>query len=90
MKHSALKKGIVVKPMISSELSSRCQVDLIDLQSHRDGECKFIMVYQVHLTKFVRLRTLKTVEEVAYPLQILLTFDAPAILHSDNGREFSY
>jgi hypothetical protein len=30
-KHSAPKKGIVVKPMVSSELNSRCQVDLIDL-----------------------------------------------------------
>ncbi|GBM60391.1 KRAB-A domain-containing protein 2 [Araneus ventricosus] len=92
MKHSAPKKGIVVKPMISSELNSRCQVDLIDLQSHRDGEYKFIMVYQDHLTKFVQLRPLKTktAEEVAYHLlQIFLTFGAPAILHSDNGREFS-
>ncbi|GFQ83309.1 SCAN domain-containing protein 3 [Trichonephila clavata] len=43
MKHSAPKKGIV-KSMISSELNSRCQVDLIDLQSNRDGEYKFIMV----------------------------------------------
>ncbi|KAK2577745.1 hypothetical protein KPH14_012286 [Odynerus spinipes] len=44
MKHSAPKKGIVVKPIVSSELNSRCQVDLIDLQSNRDGEYKFIMV----------------------------------------------
>ena len=82
MKHSAPKKGIVVKPMISSELNSRCQVDLIDLQSNRDGEYKFIMVYQDHLTKFVQLRPLKTkrAEEVAYHvLQIFLTFGAPAI-----------
>ncbi|XP_055924454.1 KRAB-A domain-containing protein 2-like [Argiope bruennichi] len=92
MKHSAPKKGIVVKPMISSELNSRCQVDLIDLQSNSDGEYKFIMVYQDHLTKFVQLRPLKTkrAEEVAYHvLPIFLTFGAPAILQSDNGREFS-
>lgn len=91
MKHSAPKKGIVVKPMVSSELNLRCQVDLIDLQSLRDGEYKFIMVYQDQLTKFVQLRPLKTktAEEVAYHLlQIFLTFGAPAILHSDNGREF--
>ena len=31
MKHIALKKGTVVKPTVSSELNSRCQVDLIDL-----------------------------------------------------------
>ncbi|GFO32290.1 integrase core domain protein [Plakobranchus ocellatus] len=40
-----------------SELS---QVDLIDFQSHPDGEYKFIMAYQDHLTKFVFLRALKT------------------------------
>ena len=55
MKHNAPKKGIVVKPMISSELNSRCQIDLIDLQSNSDGEYKFIMMYQDHLTKFVQL-----------------------------------
>lgn len=91
MKHSAPKNGIVVKPMVSSELNSRCQVDLIELQSHRDGEYKSIMVYQDHLTKFVQLQPLKTktAEEVAYHLlEIFLTFGAPAILQSDNGREF--
>ncbi|XP_023231251.1 KRAB-A domain-containing protein 2-like [Centruroides sculpturatus] len=48
------------------------------------------MVYQDHLTKFVQLLPLKTktAKEVAYHLQIFLTFGAPAILHSDNGREF--
>ncbi|XP_043497554.1 KRAB-A domain-containing protein 2-like [Polistes fuscatus] len=91
MKQSTPKKGIVAKPIISSELNSRCQVDLIDLQSHRDGEYKFIMVYQDYLTKFVQLRPLKTkiAKEVAYHLlQIFLTFGAPAILQSNNGREF--
>ncbi|GBN67396.1 KRAB-A domain-containing protein 2 [Araneus ventricosus] len=92
MKHSASKKGTVVKPMVNSELNSRFKVDLVDLQSHRDGEYKFIMVHQDHLTKFVQLRPLKTktAEEVAYHLlQIFLTFGAPAILHSDNDREFN-
>ncbi|GFT52843.1 SCAN domain-containing protein 3 [Trichonephila clavipes] len=92
MKHSTPKKVIVVKQMISSELNSRYQVDLIDLLSNRDGEYKFIMVYQDHLIKFVQLRPLKTkrAEEIAYHvLSIFLTFGAPAILQSDNGREFS-
>ncbi|GFU58111.1 KRAB-A domain-containing protein 2 [Trichonephila clavipes] len=64
----------------------------MDLQSNRDGEYKFIIVYQDHLTKFVQLRPLKTKRtvEVAYHvLSIFLTFGAPAILQSDNGREFS-
>ena len=33
MKHSTPKKSIVVKPVVSSELNTRCQVHLIDLQS---------------------------------------------------------
>jgi transposase InsO family protein len=61
-------------------------------KSHRDGDYVFIMVYQDHLTKLVQLRPLKSkrAEEVAYHLlNTFLTFGAPAILHSDNGREFS-
>ncbi|CAG4946502.1 unnamed protein product [Parnassius apollo] len=76
-----------VKPIISNELNSRCQVDLIDMQSH-----KVIMVYQDHLTKFVQLRSLKSkqAEEVAYHLlDIFTTFGAPSILQSDNVREFA-
>nr|XP_022900153.1 KRAB-A domain-containing protein 2-like [Onthophagus taurus] len=72
-------------------MNSRCQVDLIDMQSQADCEYKFIMVYQDHLTKFVVLRSLKTkrATEVAHHLlDIFLTFGAPCILHSDNGREF--
>ncbi|GFW66719.1 KRAB-A domain-containing protein 2 [Trichonephila clavipes] len=45
-----------------------------------------------HLTKFVHLRPLKTkrTEEIAYHvLSIFLTTGAPAILQSDNDREFS-
>ena len=87
------KKGIVVKPMVSFELNSRCQVDLINLQLNSDGEYKFIMVYQDHLAKFVQLRPLKTkgAEKVAhYVLSIFLIFSAPAILHSDSGEGWSY
>ena len=68
------------------------QVDLIDMQSQRDGEYRFIMNYQDHLTKFVCLRPLKskTAEEVAYHLvDIFCDKGAPHILQSDNGREFS-
>ena len=61
------------------------------MQSQADHEFKLIMVYQDHLTKFVLLRALqsKRAEEVAYQLtDNFLTFGAPCILHSDNGREF--
>lgn len=91
-KGSTIKKGLVVKPIISKEMNSRCQIDLIDMQAQPDGNYKFILVYQDHLTKFVNLRPLsnKRAEEVAYVLlDIFTTFGAPAILQSDNGREFS-
>ncbi|GFS93909.1 SCAN domain-containing protein 3 [Trichonephila clavipes] len=78
--------------MISYELNLRCQVDLINLQSNIDDEHKFIMVYKDHLSKFVQLQPLKTKrdEEVAYHvLPIFLTFGTPAVLQSDNNKEFS-
>jgi len=91
-KGSTAKKGLVVKALISNELNSRCQIDLIDmLQAQPDGNYKFVLMYQDHLTKFVLLRPLthKRAEEVAYVLfDIFTTFGAPAILQSDNGREF--
>lgn len=90
-KQKSVRKGLVVKPIIHSEMNSRAQIDLIDMQSNPDNDYKFIFVYQDHLTKFVILRALrtKTAEEVAYNLlDIFTTFGAPCILHSDNGREF--
>ncbi|XP_053607024.1 KRAB-A domain-containing protein 2-like [Plodia interpunctella] len=89
------KKGLLcsVKPIHDSrEMNSRCQVDLIDMQSQEDCPYKFILVYQDHLTKFVQLRPLKTkrAEEVAHALiDIFTIFGAPNILQSDNGREFA-
>jgi len=62
------------------------------MQAQSDGEYKFILVYQDHLTKYVLLRPLKhkRAEEVAYVLlDIFTTFGAPSILQSDNGREFA-
>lgn len=85
------RKGLVVKPLVFSEINSRCQVDIIDMQSQCDGEFRFIMVYQDNLTKFVQLRPLKTkdAEEVAkHLMDIFCIFGAPMILQSDSGREF--
>jgi len=90
-KQKTLKKGTVVKPVLHNEMNSRCQVDLIDMQSNPYGDIKFILVYQDHLTKFGILRSLhsKRADEVAYHLlDIFTTFGATTILHSDNGREF--
>ena len=87
-----MTKGVVVKPILSKEFNSRCQVDLVDMQSSQQGQFKWIMVYQCHLTKFVVLRPLasKRAAEVAFQLlDIFLLFGAPAILQSDNGSEFT-
>jgi hypothetical protein len=62
------------------------------MQSESDGDYRFIMNYQEHLTKFTIRRPLKskTAEEVAYQLMdIICMFGAPFILQSDNGREFA-
>jgi len=61
------------------------------MQSNPDRDMIFILVYQDHLTNFVLLQSLhsKRADEVAYLLlDIFMTFGAPNILHSDNGREF--
>jgi transposase InsO family protein len=61
------------------------------MQGCPDGQFKFILNYQDHFTKFCILRPLKTktAAEVANNLLDIFTiFGAPALLQSDNGREF--
>ena len=85
------KKGLVIKPMIFSEMNSRAQVDLIDMQSQPDGDLKWILVYQDHLKKFVQLRPVPTerAPKIAYQLlDIFRIFGTPSILQSDDGIEF--
>ena len=64
------QKGLVARPMVFSEMNSRGQVDLIDMQSQADVDYKWILVYQDHLTKFVNIRPTKTkrATEIAYIL----------------------
>ena len=74
--------------MICSKMNSRAQVELIDIQSQPEGDFKWIVVYQDHLTKFVQLRPL-TSKHAPVSYQLLDTFsifEAPSILQSDNGR----
>ncbi|KFM71468.1 KRAB-A domain-containing protein 2, partial [Stegodyphus mimosarum] len=77
------KNGLVSKPLIFKEFNSRCQVALIDMQSNPDGEFKFILNSQDHLTKFILLRALKSkrAEEVAYQLlDVFSIMGAPNVL----------
>lgn len=90
VKKKTKKKGLVVKPIISKDFNSRCQVDLIDMQSEADGEYRFILNYQDHLTKFTILKPLKnkTADAVAVELiEIFCILGAPIILQSDNGKQ---
>ena len=48
-----------LKPIISKTFNDRGQVDLVDMSSTPDGEYKWILHYQDHLTKFTTLRALK-------------------------------
>ena len=92
LKKKTTKRGLVVRPIVPNCMNSRCQVDLIDIQSEPDRYYRFVMNYQDHLTKFTILRPLKikTAEEMAYQLMdICCMFGAPFILQSDNGREFA-
>ena len=85
-------KGIVVKPILSKDISSRAQGDLIDMPSMCQCQHKWVMVYQYHLTTFCILRPLtsKRASEVAYLLlDIYLLLGAPSMLQSDNGSEFT-
>ena len=92
-------KSLVVKPISSTRYLSRCQVDRIDFrdmsQEHNMSESgipyRWLLVYQDHFTKFIRLRPLKNkcAEEVADVLQDLFCeLGIPHILQSDNGKEF--
>jgi transposase InsO family protein len=81
-----------VKPVTVNELNQRGQIDLVDFQTLPDGNFKFVMHYQEHLTKYhlLSLLTTKRAVEVARRLlKIFLDFVAPRVLQSDNGREYT-
>ena len=90
-KSKVQKKCLVIKAMIFSEMNSRAQVDLIGMKSQPDGDLKWILVYQNHLTKFAQLHPVKSkrAAEIAYQLfDIFSIFGVSSILQSNNGREF--
>ncbi|XP_037774291.1 KRAB-A domain-containing protein 2-like [Penaeus monodon] len=65
-----VRKGVVVRPILTDGFSFHGQVDLFDMQSMAQGSYKWIMVYQDHLTKLCVLRPLssKRAAEVAHHL----------------------
>ena len=61
------------------------------MQSNPDGDYKWILVYEDHLTKYCVLLPgkTKTAQETAEKLKFIFSMlSAPVILQSDNGREF--
>jgi len=87
-----LARSVVVRSISASSLNERGQVDLIDYRTEPDGDNKWVMHYEEHLSEFSVLRPLtqKLALLVAKELfNIFITFGAPHILQSDNGREFT-
>jgi len=70
LKEKTPKWVLVVRQILSRYKNSRCQVDLINMQSQPDGYYRYIMKDEDHLTMFTILRPLKskTAEEGAYQL----------------------
>ena len=92
---SSEKKGTIVKPISSRDAFLRFQVDYIDLQScpdvTEDGTFRFVLHGQDHLTKFSFLKATPNKTALTTVKAIKSWFDLigpPAILHTDNGREF--
>lgn len=80
---------MVSKLSLQTEMNSRCQVDIIDMQAQADPWLKLIIVFQDRLTKFVLQRTLqiKRAEQVVHQMMdMFLIFGAPYNLHSDNAE----
>ena len=76
------RAGLTFKPIISDCFNNRGQVDLMDFQSNPDGEYKWVLHYQDHLTKYSFLRALKSkcAAEVALHLfNIFIDFGAPMV-----------
>ncbi|GAB0089697.1 uncharacterized protein DMENIID0001_042840 [Sergentomyia squamirostris] len=90
-KQKSQKKNLVVKPTQTNNLIHRGQVDFLDFQKQPDGEFKYLLVYQDHLTKFTILKTLKEktwLEVATRLLDIFSIFGAPSILESNEGQNF--
>ncbi|VEN38149.1 unnamed protein product [Callosobruchus maculatus] len=73
------------------DMTSRCQVDMIDMQNNQVDGYSYVLVYHHH-TKLVQLRPLKSkqVIDVAEAiLDIFAILGAPSILHTSRSRNFT-
>ena len=83
LKRKKSVNGLVTKSILSFYYNRRMKIDLVDFQSLTDGEYKWILNAQFHITKFSHLRPLKAkssscVAQVLF--KIFCRCGAPAIL----------
>lgn len=43
-------------------MNSRCQVDMTEKQKQANGELRFFLLYEDHMTKYLQLLSLETVK----------------------------
>jgi len=53
LKKARVRKSLVVKPITEKNYNDRMQADLIDLQTTKDGEFKYILNMQVQIFLFI-------------------------------------
>ena len=78
-------------PIVSTKLFERIQVDLIDFRNEPDNVFHWILHVKDHFSKYCQLYALpnKEAKSVANAMTYWLSaFGPPAIVQSDNGREF--
>ncbi|KAL1529671.1 hypothetical protein AB1Y20_000612 [Prymnesium parvum] len=79
------------KPLLTRGFGRRGQVDLIDMQSFKDGNFCYLLVYQDHGIKLPVLEPLQSKRGAAVAVTLIRIFSLigpPKILQTDNGREF--
>ncbi|CAF3853491.1 unnamed protein product [Rotaria magnacalcarata] len=95
-KRKPIVKPMLSKPIIALEFMARVQMDLIDMRTRPDAMSdrkvyRWILQLKDHFTKFCWAKPLEHKEsrEVYNCVrEIFFMFGAPAILQSDNEREF--
>lgn len=79
-------------PDVTTVMTKRGQVDVVDMRSRPDGPFRHYMVYRDQVTGYAYLQALTTdhVDDVTYTVfDLFATFGAPAVLQSENGRAFA-
>ena len=82
------QKSLVTNPILSTSFGSSGQVDLIDMRTVPNIGFKWILNYQDHYTKWVKLKPCKTEEVASNLVTIFYSLGAPNMFQSDNGKEF--